>query len=280
MFESRPGDVVLISHQLTREPMARALHAHTTCYEAMLFKSGNVDYFINDAAYHLEPGDVTLICPNDLHGLFIRDSSPYERIPLHIELAYAQQLSTPQTDLFAFYHDRATHRVCRLSAEGMRDFERHAQSIYRSLNERDFGWDVRLRADLTLILLLLRDAHLRDGALRASALPPLVNGAIQFISDHLTEELRVQTVADALYVSPSRLSHLFRQATGATLWGYVTSRRIQYARTLLERGAGVTEACYQCGFRDYANFIKVFTKLTNGISPGRYAKLRAQPIDE
>ncbi|WP_416388659.1 helix-turn-helix domain-containing protein [Lacrimispora sphenoides] len=73
-------------------------------------------------------------------------------------------------------------------------------------------------------------------------------------------------------MSRSRLSHLFKEYTGTSLWNYIITRRIQYARTLLLKGTSITATCYECGFRDYAHFVKVFTRI-NGISPGRYSRI-------
>ena len=46
---------------------------------------------------------------------------------------------------------------------------------------------------------------------------------------------------------------------------------VLYIRRALAEGASVTEACYESGFKDYAHFIKSFTK-TFGCSPKQYGK--------
>ena len=54
-------------------------------------------------------------------------------------------------------------------------------------------------------------------------------------------------------------------------WNYVITKRLVYAQKLLWGGSSVTEACYESGFRDYAHFIKSFTK-TFGCSPKQCKK--------
>ena len=85
------------------------------------------------------------------------------------------------------------------------------------------------------------------------------------------QELCVQDIADALNVSRYYLSHEFKKSTGYGLWNYVISKRLVYSQKLLAEGASVTEACYESGFKDYAHFIKSFTK-TFGCSPKQYGK--------
>jgi len=43
------------------------------------------------------------------------------------------------------------------------------------------------------------------------------------------------------------------------------------ASTLLAEGIGVSEVCDRCGFSDYSNFLKAFTKSV-GISPKKYSQ--------
>ena len=74
-----------------------------------------------------------------------------------------------------------------------------------------------------------------------------------------------------LNVSRYYLSHAFKKSTGYGLWNYVISKRLVYSQKLLAEGASVTEACYESGFKDYAHFIKSFTK-TFGCSPKQYGK--------
>ena len=114
----------------------------------MLFKSGNVDYFINDTTFHLKPGDLTFICPNDIHGLFVKDDSPYERLPVHIEESFAATLSTPETNLFACFHNFSPDHLYHLNKEQVAEFEGYVDSIIKSLHQKDFGYDVRARACL------------------------------------------------------------------------------------------------------------------------------------
>ena len=94
---------------------------------------------------------------------------------------------------------------------------------------------------------------------------------IRILSVLSKQELCVQDIADALNVSRYYLSHAFKKSTGYGLWNYVISKRLVYSQKLLAEGASVTEACYESGFKDYAHFIKSFTK-TFGCSPKQYGK--------
>lgn len=267
-------DQLLISHHRTCQKQERTLHMHNNAYEFMLFKSGNVDYFINDVTFHLMPGDLTFICPNDIHGLFVKDDAPYERLPVHVEEGFASTLSTPETDLFACFHNFSPDHLYHLDKDQIKEFEVCVDTIIKSLNEKSFGYDIRVKACLSLLLLLANAATQSEVTDLGDISPDIIKDAINYVNDNLTNDISIQTVADSLNISRSRLSHLFKDYTGTSLWNYIIARRIQYARTLLKQGESITTACYECGFKDYSHFVKVFSKI-NGVSPGRYAKNKA-----
>ena len=75
------------------------------------------------------------------------------------------------------------------------------------------------------------------------------------------------------FLSPAYLCKLFRNATGTTLHKYVTAKRITLAKNLLTDGMSVSATCAACGFNDYSNFIKIFTKSV-GVPPKKYATLQ------
>lgn len=95
---------------------------------------------------------------------------------------------------------------------------------------------------------------------------------LEYINENLTKDISAQDIADALNVSRSYLSHMFKKSTGYGLWNYVITKRLVYAQKLLFGGSSVTEACYESGFKDYAHFIKSFTK-TFGCSPKQCKKV-------
>ena len=95
---------------------------------------------------------------------------------------------------------------------------------------------------------------------------------LSYVNQNLTEDLTLHILADHFYISTSYLCRLFKESTGTTINRYITARRITRAKSLLSEGCSVTETCSRCGFRDYSNFLKAFTKAV-GISPKKYAQL-------
>lgn len=260
----------LLSHRNSRGRLERTLHVHPNAYEIMLFKRGNVDYFINDTSYRLTPGDLTFVRPNDIHGYFVHDDSPYERLPVHINENFISGLSTSQTDLLACF-SAPSSSPAHLNQEQITLFEYCVDTSIRAINENSFGRDVWLRSNLSILLLLANSAQQQNDLEPNDIFPRIVQDAISYINANFSNNISIQGIADHLNISRSRLCHVFKEFMGISPWNYVIVRRIQHAQVLLKQGASITTACFECGFQNYAHFIKVFTKFV-GSSPGKYTK--------
>ena len=105
-----------------------------------------------------------------------------------------------------------------------------------------------------------------------------IDEILSYINLNLTEELTISGLADHFFLSPSYLCKIFKDSTGTTINKYITARRITKAKSLLSDGCSVTDTCSLCGFHDYSNFLKSFTRAV-GISPKKYAcKTGVQPF--
>ena len=83
---------------------------------------------------------------------------------------------------------------------------------------------------------------------------------LDYINGHLTEELTVDGIAEKFFLSRYYLMHTFKEETGYTLGGYLSTKRLKLARELIRNGTPITEACYACGFKNYSTFSRAYKK--------------------
>ena len=96
--------------------------------------------------------------------------------------------------------------------------------------------------------------------------------AIRYINQHLFEQISVQTVADAVHLSPSHFSRQFKGYTGYSPYEYIVLRRIDRAKHMLvSTQMSIKEIAYHIGYNSEENFIHSFQKNV-GISPGLFRK--------
>lgn len=101
---------------------------------------------------------------------------------------------------------------------------------------------------------------------------PVIEQIITEIQEHYTENITLTELAKKYGISVGYLSSLIKENVGLSYSDYVTARRIQKAKELLEdERLSMEQIAEQTGFRNHFYFIKVFKKHT-GITPGQYRK--------
>lgn len=92
----------------------------------------------------------------------------------------------------------------------------------------------------------------------------------RYIADHYQEEIRLNTLADMVGMTPVSFSRFFRLRTGRTLSDYIIDIRLGSAtRLLVDSQRTIAEICYDCGFNNLSNFNRMF-KRKKGCSPKEF----------
>lgn len=104
----------------------------------------------------------------------------------------------------------------------------------------------------------------------SDAQKPEVRLAIDYIANHLNEDLSLSRVCRIAGFHPSYFSTLFKQETGIGFSQYVIRARVSEAQRLLRNPSLSMQAiCEKCGFSDVSWFSHQFRQVT-GISPAKW----------
>ena len=104
--------------------------------------------------------------------------------------------------------------------------------------------------------------HTERSAMKGRASYQTVCEALSYLNDHLDEELSRESIASALYISPSYLSRIFKEYTGVTLQEYIIRCRVERAVSLIQGGARPIDAAFACGFGSTSGFYRAFSSVT------------------
>lgn len=100
----------------------------------------------------------------------------------------------------------------------------------------------------------------------------LVNHSIYYLENHHAEEITLEQLAQQLYVSPTHLSKVFREATGMSPINYLIQIRLKHANELLKVGElSIKEVASRVGYQDAYHFSKLFKKYY-GVAPSKIEK--------
>lgn len=113
-------------------------------------------------------------------------------------------------------------------------------------------------------------------ALAPVAPAPVTDIRVRKIIDHavahLDTPLSLNDAAHGVFLSPSRLRHLFVEQTGLAFKTYVLWLRLVRALQVYSEGRSLTDAAHAAGFADSAHFSRVF-KRTFGLPATTLARL-------
>jgi AraC family transcriptional regulator of arabinose operon len=104
----------------------------------------------------------------------------------------------------------------------------------------------------------------------SSANDPRVNLVQQYLEQHFHQPIQMALLARKVALSPWRLAHLYKEATGQSMMEYLTRLRLREAARLLAlTSRSVAEIGRDVGFESSNHFSRLFKKYY-GISPRLY----------
>nr|WP_297279574.1 AraC family transcriptional regulator [uncultured Butyricicoccus sp.] len=261
-------------HYLDPVPPAIDFHEHAF-YEIFFFLSGDVSYVIEGRTYQLRPGDILLTDNRDIHKPDIRRGKPYERFVIWIEPDFLTRTNDMGADLTACFTDASLkqYKLIRPESSVLSHLKGICEKMLRCRDSQEFGSSTLSYIYLVEFLVYLNRAYFATSEdIRKDVTEnEKINELVSYINDHLSDDLTLDRLADACYISKSHLAHQFKTYTGLTLYQFIIKKRVTVARNLIREGEPVMEACTKCGFNDYSNFLKAF-KREFGRSPKEFLK--------
>ncbi len=255
------------------------IHIHD-CYEIYYSIAGGKQFLINDCVYDFAPNDIFFINNFETHHIQSLVDKEHERIVIHVHPRYLKELSTEQTNLEYCFTCR--EGCCNNKVTMTADEQKRFLYFINQLSSRNqYGQDLLDYTTFIRLMVFLNDIFTRQMNGNIETKPSTgnynqkFNDIISYINQHLSEELTIQMLAEKFFLSSSHLCAIFKTETGITIKKYILAQRINLAKSLLTSGYTTSETCEMCGFNDYSNFYKTFTKMV-GISPRAYAQFSSK----
>jgi AraC-like DNA-binding protein len=237
-------------------------HRHAEV-ELNLVVRGRASYLLGDRRYELGEGTLTWLFPGQDH-LLVGESADHElwwavfRPSLVARVATTRQgrslLEPDPVGQFSRRVDSA--RVARLAA------------LLREVRDSEGRDDVLFNVGLAYLLVSAWRAFAdSDDVVEGTDLHPAVERATRLLrADPAAGD--VSSLARAAGLSPSHLSRLFKEQTGASIGSFRNQQRLRRFELLYGRGRRTTAlaAALEAGFGSYAQFYRVFREAT-GRSP-------------
>ncbi len=236
--------------------------------KVILFLHGNVKYMIEGREYDLKPYDFILVGRHEIHGAQVDFSENYERIILYVSRDFLCRFDGKEhayslSDCFHTAKKTKTH-VVRFPANVGAELRQLLETVERDAREEKKEYAGPLQTQTDLIRFLIRlNASCRD---EKYAFHPEAHynekivEIIEYIMAHLGDDLSIDGIADAFFISKYHMMRLFKEDTGYSMHQYITEKRLLKAKSMLLSGETAQAASMECGFKEYSAFCRAFKK--------------------
>lgn len=252
------------------EPQDEQMHDF---FELVLVTDGAVEFVVQERRDRLCKGDLILLRPGIAHREIPEDGY-YERFVLWINPWYLSRLSTRKTNLSnCFVIAEKRGYVVRFEPSFRNQIRTLLNEMVDETHRNAFGSDLMLDALLKMLLVLLDRGQTLLQSDPAEETEPgrNIQEIVRYVDLHYTDNLTLDSLSEAFYISKFYLSRSFEHFTGKSIHQYVLEKRMQMAKQLLLFGERPMDIYGLCGFADYSNFYRTFKKYYQ-VSPNQFLK--------
>lgn len=251
------------------------LHMHDFV-ELLYFPDTELEYLIESKIYRLNAGDILFIPKGFFHKPHnIPADAVYSRVVLSMSSEYLQGINYQNLNLAECLKTIASEQHLLLPAFSMENqfirliLQQMVRVSISAFQGSEFLLDAFCAQIVLYALHASQSTQLPDGRTSKNQ---LVRAALDFVSEHIQEQITLETVAEKLFISKYHLSHAFKKHMGISLHQYIIMKRIEIAKTMILEGRPLNLVCLESGFNNYSNFFKAFKNIV-GVSPSEYANV-------
>ena len=259
MLNEYSFDDIYIRHAVDDDPDDKefTMHIHEKC-EIYFFISGCVEYLVEGSKYPLEDNSLMIMRPAESHKPRVTGRGRYERYAINFPVDFASTVD-PEGRLTKAFTDRALGQGNMFGPAEMDMGLVQTLLSQMCADGDDYSRRLTIKTHLLMLLDMISRAYSADAA--AERDPKSVEERIvMYVNSHLSEDISVPLLAEHFYLSASQFSRIFKQATGASPWEYITKKRLTAAKELIRSGHSAQGASESCGFRDYSVFYRAYMK--------------------
>ncbi|WP_162463353.1 AraC family transcriptional regulator [Paenibacillus psychroresistens] len=261
-------------------------------YEIVLVLQGKWIYTIDNQGYEVNAGDMLIVPPYIQHSCYVPKGESIQYYAIHFDLVYLGKKFDFSADEiynsvdyqhidFVPVDDELTERPLVEFSEVKLPYwvqlkepflvVSHFQEALTTFTEKPYGYMISLRCTMLKIIgFILKELTTSNGVDKQHSHQEEVTATIQYMYEHLTEEIDFNDIAHSLFLSPNYFRTLFKQATGKSTVEYLTSIRLEKAKALMQAGNLTIKAISEAvGYNDLQYFSKTFKKF-EGLSPKGY----------
>lgn len=244
------------------------LHDHGCMYEFVYMKKGIQPYYVEDGKFIVNHNEVFFTRPYEPHntGLYPEEVSVLYYLIINLALISKMNVFS-SADEYVYINScfsKKKDRIFQASPMLPNAFKRFLECF----NTSDRHFETRIRNALSDVLIALMTPA---SSVKSSQICSLEE-SLQYIHNHLEENIYVPSLATIQNMSVAAYSKHFVQIMGISPAEYVLKQKIEKAKDLLTTtDLSITEIAYKYGFSSSQYFSTAFKRIC-ALTPSQFRK--------
>lgn len=236
-----------ISFCLTNKPCIdeREIHSY---HEILLYLEGDVELFTVNGHCNLKQPSLLIIPAESYHFLKPGIVPAFTRLKISFPVNIAE--NTPLKEIMG------EMKVIDNFSDGLKFI---CDKLYGVLKENKKNSAFHAYSAFLMLVSELDMYDIDEDSYNNIRKKSVMNSVAEYISDNLSGNLDIKSIAEAMHISSSGITHMFKKEFGIPIHKYVVQKRLVYAKRLVERGEQLSEIYADAGFKDYSSFYKAYT---------------------
>lgn len=252
-------------------------HYHTF-HKCLIILEGDIKYVVEGREYHLTKDSIIWIPSFEAHKIQVSGKVKYKRIVVYLSEELMALISPSLHKSI-----KNMGKIYDNSVQMTREASYVLQQIFNECSftiQETSGVDQALNKFLEFMnwmniyfqMIRKQEKDNSNSNIKNFKHLAAMEKAIIYIKEHKREELKIDDIANHLFLSKYYFMRKFKEEVGITVHQYIIAQRLVDARNLMKQGESLTTIAYTVGFKDYSTFSRAFKK-TYHKSPREFQQL-------
>lgn len=238
------------------------LHTHKA-YEIYIFIQGNAEYVIESKTFPMKQYDILITRNDELHQVRHLEKTSYERIVIEVNdtffeendcIEYLALLKNRKNDTDNMISPDSTDKIKLMDC---------ISRIEKYINEAEKFNRTIVKCSIIELLHIINTIKRKNVKVKSNH---NIDEIINYINSNLSNDIKLDDIANHMFMSKYHLCRIFKEHTGLTINKYITNKRIKLVQNLYAEGNSLSTACIKAGYTSYSSFYKAYITET-GKSP-------------
>ena len=231
------------------------MHAHTE-FEIYINLSGDVSFLVNNRLYPLTRGDIIISRPGEMHHCVYHNDAKHKLVWILFDCK-----KNPE------FFEHLIHSDINYISPSENLKTELAELCFSLLKNNQSDFDNTYSFLRILKIIQISSAK----TLPQNSIPKDFIQILNYIDEHITENLTVTDISNGTFLSTSTIERRFKKYANLTPIEFVQKKKMCLAAEKLRKGESVLSAGESVGYDDNSYFIQIFKRCFK-ITPYQYKK--------